>query len=167
MIFIRYFTLVFFSVTISYANANDDLKKGLDYLSKQDKSKAFYYLEKASKDNNAEASYNLALMYYMGDGVDQNVSMSAKLLESASNQGYEDAINNVGKIYMQLLKFDKAIKWLTINAEHGDIQANYLLAEIYIQKEDFKNAKINAKIAIDHGILEAKDLWNDYNLSKY
>jgi len=171
MIFVRYLLLVLFIVSFSYANDTEDFTKGMDFLLgtniKQDKTKAFYYLNKASKANNAEASYNLALMYYIGDGIDQNISMSAKLLENASNLGYKKAVDNVGRIYMQLLKFDKAIKWLKINAEAGDIQANYLLAEVYVQKDDFKDAKINAKIAIDNGILEARNLWNDYNLSKY
>jgi TPR repeat protein len=103
----------------------------------------------------------------MGDGIDQNISMSAKLLDSSATAGYEKSIANVGRIYMQLLKFDKAIKWLKVNAKNGDIQANYLLAEIYVEKGEFKNAKINAKIAIDNDNLDAKNLWDTYNLSKY
>ena len=163
--------VLFLVISIGYANGDNDFKKGMNYLFgvgiKKDKTQAFYYLDKASKNNHAEASYNLALMYYMGDGIDQNISMSAKLLDSSAKAGYEKSIANVGRIYMQLLKFDKAIKWLKINAKNGDIQANYLLAEIYVEKGEFKNAKINAKIAIDNDNLNAKNLWDTYNLSKY
>ncbi len=161
--------VLFLVISLGYANSNDDFKKGMNYLLgiKKDKIQAFYYLKKASQNNHAEASYNLALMYYMGDGIDQNISMCAKLLESSAKDGYKKSIDNVGRIYMQLLKFDKAIEWLKINAKNGDIEANYLLAEIYVEKGIFKDAKTNAKVAIDNGNLDAKNLWDSYNLSKY
>ncbi len=162
---------LFLIISIGYANGENDFKKGMNYLLgidvKQDKTKAFEYLSKASDSNHSEASYNLALMYYLGDGVEQNVSMSAKLLDASAKAGYKKAIDNVGKIYMQLLKFDKAIEWLKVNAKDGDTQANYLLAEIYTQKDDLKDAKIYAKKAIDNGNLDAIKLWDDYNLSNY
>ena len=163
----KFLVVLFLVISIGYGDANSDFDKGIKALISKDKKQAFYYLNKASKDNHIEASYNLALMYYMGDGVDQNISMSAKLLESSADAGYKKSIDNVGRVYMQLLKFDKAIKWLKINAKNGDIQANYLLSEIYIEKGNFKDAKINAKKAIDNGNLDAQNLWNTYNLSKY
>jgi len=133
----------------------------------QNKHKAFILLKKASKEGSSEAQYNLALMYYMGDGIDQNITRSAELLDSSAQQGYKKAIENVGRVYMQLLKFDKAQKWLKQNAKDGDSEANYLLAEIYVEKGDLKSAKIYAKKALDNGNPQAQELWNQYKLSTY
>jgi len=167
----KFLVVLFLVISIGYSDSEDDFKKGMKYLFgvniEKNKAEAFYYLDKASKNNHAEATFNLALMYYIGDGIDQNISMSAKLLESSAESGYKKAIDNVGRVYMQLLKFDKAIQWLKVNVKNGDIQANYLLSEIYVENEDFKNAKINAKIAIDNGNLDAKNLWDTYKLSNY
>jgi TPR repeat protein len=92
--------------------------------------KAFKLLSKEAKDGDAQAEYNLALMYYQGDGVKRDIEKSAELLESSAQKGYKKAIDNVGRIYMQLLKFDKAKKWLTINAKNGDESAKELLKSI-------------------------------------
>jgi len=115
-------------------NSNALLDLGIMYLigkdTHKDVKKAFEYLTKSSQLKNSEAQFNLALMYYNGDGVDANVSKSAELLESAANSGNKKAIKNVGRIYMQLLKFENAKKWLEINAKNGDKEAQSLLKEI-------------------------------------
>ena len=136
-------------------------------LMQHDYKKAFRLLSKEAKSGDAEAQYNLALMYYMGDGVDQNVSMSAKLLESSAKSGFEAAKDNVGRVYMQVLEFDKALPWLEENAKNGDVGAYYLLSEIYVEKENFKEAKKWAGKAIKAGNEDAKLLWDKYNLEKY
>jgi len=159
------------SLLLSNTSAQIKFDLGMQYLLgkgvTQNKQKAFQYLEEASKLGNAEAQYNLALMYYLGDGIKQDTSKSLTLLESSAKLGYKKAIENIGRIAMQLLKFDKALYWLKINARHGDIQANYLIAEIYVSKEDFKNAKIYASKAINSGNKNAEILWKEYKLSKY
>jgi TPR repeat protein len=129
--------------------------------------KAFEILTKEAKSGDIVAKYNLALMYYMGDGTEQNISKTALLLEDAAKHNYKKAIDNIGRIYMQLLKFDKAIPWLQKNIENGDIEALYLLSEIYIEKGEFKKAKKLVKKAIKFGNNEAKKLWDEYNLEKY
>ena len=169
----KFFLLCVLLITSLYATkSNENFEKGMDYLLgrnslKQDKVLAFEYLDKAAKEGDMAAEYNLALMYYMGDGVDQNITASLELLERSATKGYGRAIENIGRVYMQVIKFDKAIKWLKVNTENGDYQANYLLAEIYVQKEDFKNAKIYAKKAIESGYSEAQLLWEEYKLEKY
>jgi len=68
---------------------------------------------------------------------------------------------------MQLLKFDKAIQWLKVNAHNGDTNAYYLLAEAYCQQEKFEDAKIWAKKSIKAGNVDAIKLYEKYNLEKY
>jgi TPR repeat protein len=68
---------------------------------------------------------------------------------------------------MQLLKFDKAIPWLEKNANNGDVNAYYLLAEAYCNEEKFKDAKKWAQKSIDNGNSDAVELYKKFNLDKY
>lgn len=134
---------------------------------KEDHKEAFKWLEKASKQDNLNAKYNMAFMYYKGDSVDSNVSKTALLLDDIAKKGHQGAKANVGRIYLQLLKFDKAIYWLEKNANDGDNEACYLLAEIYCSEGKYKEAKPWAKKAIDSGNLTAKELWSKYKLKNF
>ena len=144
---------------------------GMMYLSGYNVEKnsiaAFNWLRSASELDHADAEYNLALMYYNGDGVDLNVTASVELLEKAAKQGHIGATQNIGRIYMQLLKFDNALYWLEINAQAGDKEAYYLLAEIYAGQEKFTKAKKWAKKSILNGNIAASELWKKYDLEKY
>jgi len=163
--------LILTSLLSAEPSPQEQFDLGMQYLLgdgvKQDKQKAAIYLQKSSDQGDAEAQYNLALMYYLGDGVKQDVAKTLTLLERSAKQGYQKAIDNVGRIAMQIMKFDKALYWLKINAKNGDLKANYLIAEIYINKEDLKNAKIYAQKAIDSGDEDAKVLWKEYKLANY
>jgi len=121
-----------------YANAQYDL--GMNYLIgnnvKEDHKKAFEWLSKAAEQNHADAQYNLALMYYNGDTVEVNVVKTAELLEQAALQDHKKSKQIVGVIYMQSLKFDKAEKWLKLNAQEGDLKAQELLKEIEEAKKN-------------------------------
>jgi len=120
------YTLLFF-LLFSSLNASNSSN---DALAHGDFKKALKLLNQEIKTGDATAEYNLALMYYRGDGVEQNLTKSAELLESSAQKGYKRAIENVGRIYMQLLQFDKAKKWLKINANNGDKSAQELLKSI-------------------------------------
>jgi len=108
----------------------------MKYLSQQKYKAAFKPLEIAAKSNISNAQYNLALMYYQGDGVKQDIKKSALWLERAAKNGHKKAIANVGRIYMQLMDFKKARHWLEINAKNGDKEAAMLLQEIKAAKKD-------------------------------
>jgi TPR repeat protein len=123
--------IVAFSVLIyAQEGALKEYNLGIKYLATQNMPQAFKHLTRAADLNNSDAQYNLALMYYRGDGVKQDIYKSAALLERAAKQGQKKAIANVGRIYMQLLQFDKAQYWLKINAQNGDEGAKLLLDEI-------------------------------------
>jgi TPR repeat protein len=156
--FILFFSLVFNLL------ANDELYKA---FTNKDYKKAFKILTKESEKGDMNAKYNLALMYYQGDGTDINVTKTAELLDQAASMGHKKAIQNVGRIYMQLLKFDKASFWLEKSAEQGDKEAYYLLAEIYCEQEKFPHAKKWAKKSMDSGNIESKELWDRYHLENY
>ncbi|MBA1432927.1 MAG: sel1 repeat family protein [Epsilonproteobacteria bacterium] len=102
----------------------------MKYLAEQNYKAALKPLQTAAENNISNAQYNLALMYYRGDGVQQDVKKSAEWLEKAAKNGHERAIANIGRIYMQLLDFKKARHWLEINVKNGDKEAELLLKEI-------------------------------------
>jgi len=97
-------------------------------------------------------------MYYRGDGVDINASKTALYLENAALNGDEKSQKIVGRIYMQLVQFDKAVPWLKKNAKEGDVEAAYFLGEIYCSQADYKSAKPWLDKAISSGYEKAKVL---------
>jgi TPR repeat protein len=125
------------SASAGYVNAQYDL--GMNYLignhQKQNDEKAFLCLSKAAEQGHADAQYNLALMYYNGKATDVDAKKTAELLESAALQGHKKAQKVVGVIFMQVLEFDKAEKWLKLNAQEGDEKAKELLKEIQKTKK--------------------------------
>jgi len=108
----------------------------MQYLAEQNYKAAFKPLQSAAENNISNAQYNLALMYYQGDGVAQDIKKSAEWLERAAKNGHERAITNIGRIYMQLMDFKKARYWLKINAKNGDKEAELLLKEIEATQKD-------------------------------
>ena len=153
------------------ANATAQYDLGMFYLKgnnvAQDYKQAATWLDSSAKLGNTDAQFNLALMYYKGEGVDENTTKSAELLDAAATNGHIHAKQNIGRLYMRLLKFDKAIAWLTLNAKEGDVEAFYLLAEIYVSKEEFKEAAYWADRAIAKHDLKAQELWDKYKLGDY
>ena len=153
------------------ATPSEKFDKGMAYLLGNgvavDKEKALHYLSEAANEGSCEAEYNLGLMYYQGDGVDQNITKSLVYLEKSAKAGYEKAVQNIGRVYMQRYKFDKAIPWLVRNAQAGDNEAYYLLAEIYVAKGDKHTAKQYAQKAIEGGSVNAKMLWQQEGLDSY
>ena len=144
--------------------ASDELS---DAFANNDFPKAFKLLKKASDKGDINAKYNLALMYYRGDGTKQDIPKSLDLLEIAASKGHEKALQNIGRVYMQVIQFDKATYWLEKNAARGDENAYYLLAQIYCSQEKFVLAKKWANKSIKSGNLESKILWEECQLDKH
>ena len=144
--------------------ASDELS---DAFANNDFPKAFKLLKKASDKGDINAKYNLALMYYRGDGTKQDIKKSLELLEVAAKNGHKQALQNIGRVYMQIIKFDKASYWLKKNAENGDKNAYYLLAQIYCSQEKFALAKKWANKSIKSGNLDSKLLYEECHLDKY
>ena len=119
-------------------NAQAQYDLGMMYLSGhnviQNPKLAFTWFDSASDLGSVQAKYNEALMYYEGSVVDRNATKSLELLEDAAQAGHKKSIENIGRIYMQELKFKQARKWLKINVENGDTQAQYLLDAISKEK---------------------------------
>ena len=68
---------------------------------KQDYEKAFYWLDKASKQYHLDARFQVGLMYLNGIFVDKNVEGAFRLFKSlAEREEHAPAQNQLGKMYL-------------------------------------------------------------------
>jgi TPR repeat protein len=82
----------------------------------------------------AEAQYNLGVLYDEGAGVDKDLSSAAGWYRKAAEQGFMDAQTNLGIMYLhgQGVPRDsrEAMKWFRQAARQGDQEAAGYLKEI-------------------------------------
>ena len=57
--------------------------------------KAIEWFEKAAEQGDADAQYNLGVMYYDGQGVDVNYKKAFECYEKAAEQGHAQAQHNL------------------------------------------------------------------------
>ena len=102
---------------------------------------AVQWLMLAADQKHAEASEALGMMYYRGEGVNENVYTAVRYLTVAAEAGLMNAqaylglINN-SKEYQQGT-VDAAIRWYTLAAEQGHAYSMFTLAVLYAkQMED-------------------------------
>lgn len=90
---------------------------------------------KANKGD-AEAQYELAMMYLYSDDVQQNVPLALKLLNQAANQNNADALAELGELYYdgELVDEDmnKAESYFRRAAENGSSLGMASLGTMYI-----------------------------------
>ncbi len=95
-----------------------------------------YWLPLAQSDevtkDNADAMYNIGLLYMKGKGVKQDYKLTKKWFKRAAFYGSVDAAYNLGAMYMsQKFGFPSkkdALYWWKQAAEHGHIDSQYNLA---------------------------------------
>jgi TPR repeat protein len=90
--------------------------------------------EKAEQGD-AEAQYNLGLMYDKGQGVVQDYKKAVKWYRKSAEQGYAMAQSNLGFAYGQgqgVVQDNKeAVRWYRKSAEQGDAWGQYNLGVMY------------------------------------
>jgi TPR repeat protein len=88
--------------------------------------------QKAATQGDAEATYNLALAYAKGAGVQQDADRAFALLHDAARQGLAPAQARLGLMYATgdsvVQDPIEAHKWFAIAADHGDASAKANLA---------------------------------------
>ena len=82
----------------------------------------------------AEAQYNLGVMYDQGASVDQDLGKAANWYRKAAEQGFMDAQTNLGMMYYrgEGVPGDRteAARWFQLAADKGDAEATTLLKRI-------------------------------------
>lgn len=118
---------------------NDDERDSILYANgqgvEQDYGKAAYWYEKAAKQGNVSAQFNLGVLYDKGQGVEQDYAKAAYWYEKAAEQGDVTAQFVLGTLYYkgQGVEQDyiKATYWFGKSAGQGNAKAQYNLAFCY------------------------------------
>lgn len=91
--------------------------------------------KQAAEQGNAEAQFNLGLLYEKGDGVEQNWKEAVNWYRKAAMQNHSYAEFNLGVCYENgigvVQDFEEAIKWFRKAAEQGIPNAQCMLGFCY------------------------------------
>lgn len=135
-------TISFFNYLILFSDfpepGDQDLSKGVEFINKNDLRKALYHFEKAHNYDNEYATIFVALFNFVGFGTDKrDPNKSLTLLKKAATEWN----NRVAQYFMGAMYFEgdenfdqdheTAIKWITLSANNGWIQAMAHLAQYY------------------------------------
>ena len=120
------------TLTAPIAHADDstivgDYVEGLLAYGSSDYNTALENWRPLAKQGVALAQYNLALMYYHGEGVERDLKEAARLYRLAAEQGVASAQNNLGVMYKNgegvFQDLEKSYMWLTLAWVNGDEKA--------------------------------------------
>ena len=101
-----------------------------------------------AKDGDGSAQFKLGLMYYHGEGVEQDYSEAFKWYSKAAEQGYAGAQTNLGLMYSEgkgtAQDYVQAVKWYKLAADKGFAEALHDLGFMYYTghgvSQDFRKA---------------------------
>ena len=89
----------------------------------------------AAERGNAQAQFNLGVMYATGQGVHQDYTEAVRWYRKAADQGYAEAQNNLGSMYYAgsgvHQDYAEAVRWYRKAAEQGNAGGQYYLGWMY------------------------------------
>ncbi|MFK7864921.1 MAG: tetratricopeptide repeat protein [Pseudohongiellaceae bacterium] len=166
-----YLTLGLLLTQVSIARA--DYEDGVNAAFKGNFDLAFHEFTLAAEEGLDLAQYNLAILYFMGQGVDKDLAEAFKWTEAAAKQGHLAAQYNLGSLYFGgdgvARDVDQAVVWYSSAAKAGHPEAAFLLAKMNQEGEGIKVNTIQAHawasmaMAQDHP--EAPSILNDLEKS--
>eukprot|EP00984_Skeletonema_dohrnii_P006903 scaffold2462_cov120-Skeletonema_dohrnii-CCMP3373.AAC.8 len=129
------------------AAANDPVairEIGVKHNNEGDYVGAFNYWTKAAELGDVDAHYNLSLLYYMGQGIEEDLEKEVYHLVGAAIAGHLDARSKLGCIEGRNGRFDRSVKHWIIAANLGHDMSIQFLKDCYadglVSKEDFAAA---------------------------
>ena len=112
-----------------------NLQGGIEAYEKGDYELALREFLPLAEKGDAEAQFNLGLMYHNGEGVAQDQAAAARWYGLAAEQGDAPAQHNLGLMYLDgegvALNRGEALKWFRQAAEQGLAQAQFGLGLAY------------------------------------
>lgn len=125
-----------------------DYEDGVNAAFKGNFDMAFHEFSVAADEGLDLAQYNLAILYFMGQGVEKDLSLAFMWTEAAAQQGHLAAQYNLGSLYYSGDGTDKdldnAINWYGEAARGGHPEAAYLLAKMYQEGEGVSSDLVQA-----------------------
>jgi TPR repeat protein len=98
---------------------------------------SFQLYQTKANQGDADAQFNLALLYYHGVGTPRDIRYAIYWYTKAAEQGHANAQYKLGRLYMygygeEVQEGHKlAVYWLTKASEQGLVQAQYNLGHMY------------------------------------
>jgi hypothetical protein len=142
--------------TMKRVEANDPAalrRMGRQRCNDGDYDGAFESLTKAAEQGDADAHYDLSIMYHEGVGVEKDMKKVIYHLEQAAIGGHPIARYNLGCFEKNDGRIERAVKHFVIAANVGDDDSLKRLRECYVmgyvQKEDFAAALRAHQAAVD------------------
>jgi TPR repeat protein len=112
-----------------------DFQKGFEAAQRGDFATALREWRPLAEQGNADAQFNLGVMYRKGKGVIQDYKEAAKWYRLAAEQGFADAQFNLGVMYDYVEGFTQdykeAVKWYRLAAKQGHADAQSNLGVMY------------------------------------
>ena len=125
--------------------AKADYEDGVNAAFSGDFETAFKEFTIAAEEGLDLAQYNLGILYFTGQGVDQNFEEAFKWTKASAEQGHLNAQFNLGSLYLEGQGITKdnlqGIEWFTKAAINGHSNAAYSLAKVY-QAGEFINKNL-------------------------
>jgi len=151
-----------FWLGVMYADAN-----GLGVVS-QDYTEAAKHFLRAAQLGHANAQYNVANMYYHGQGINQDYGLAATWYIKAAQQRHIDAAFNIAIMFENghgiEQNYGKAKSWYYEAALRSDVEAQFKLGYLYANglgvDQDNQKAKMWYGIAANQGHQLAQDYLN-------
>jgi|GEM_PF-4762146 len=130
----------------------------------KDLSQAKLWFERAAKNNNSEAQYELGKLFYTGQGTDQDYFNAQEWWEKSAELGNLDAQHRLGYLYSEGLGVEQdytlAKLWYTKAALQGHAEAQTLLGSLYHEGNriptDYSEAFKWYKLAAEQGHAHAQ-----------
>ena len=130
----------------------------------KDFTKAIRWFREAALQGHVEAQYQLAEMYFEGQGVNKDLNTAAHWYNKAAEQGHMEAQYQLAEMYFEGQGVNKDLKeaahWYSKAAEQGHMEAQYQLAEMYFEgqgvNKDLKEAAHWYSKAAEQGHMEAQ-----------
>lgn len=120
-----------------------DFQAGLKAYQKGDYATALREWQPLAEKGDANAEYNLGLLYAAGHGVPQDYAQAGEWYRKAATQGVAAAQFNLGVMYAngQGVQADpeQARKWFAMAADHGVKAAETSLANLYAENNGFRD----------------------------
>ncbi len=143
-----------------------DYEDGVDAAFKAEFNTAFHEFSLAAEAGLDLAQYNLAILYFTGQGVVKNMELAFKWTEAAAQQGHVAAQFNLGSLYYSgdgtSVDKDKAVEMFGYAARAGHANAALLLATMFADGDHVNKNAVQAhgwaSMAISNENIEAVSL---------
>lgn len=152
--------LLFSAVSITSASASNQTTNCVDQVD------GFKEIIQSAEQGDANAQRELGVMYYFGDGVQQDYKEAFKWYSKSAVQGTAAAQGALGTLYYHgkgvSRDHKEALKWYSKSAEQGYVKAQVMLGYMYYNSEgapqDYVLAHMWFNLAAVQGNINASGL---------